>query len=70
MNATTTCEIRDYTTGRVIGDAEVSDDVLEQYETGKIGQWPEGIIVASDLLSDEEINRLGIEDDTTVWIEI
>lgn len=66
---TTTTEIRNYTTGRVIGDAEVNDDVLEQYEAKEIGQWPEGILAASDLLSAEEIDRLGIAADTTVWIE-
>lgn len=69
MNATTTAEIRDYTTGRVIGDAEVNDDVMERYESQEIGQWPEGILAASDLLSDAEIERLGIESNTTVWIE-
>jgi len=69
MTATTTAEIRDYTTGRVIGDAEVNDDVMERYESQEIGQWPEGILAASDLLSDAEIERLGIESNTTVWIE-
>lgn len=66
---TTTAEIRDYTTGRVIGDAEVNDEVLERYEAKEIGQWPEGIIAAAELLSDAEAERLGIEGNATVWIE-
>jgi hypothetical protein len=67
---TTSSEIRDYTTGCVIGWAEVADETLAAYEGQEIGQWPEGILAASDLLSDAEIDRLGIEANRTVWIEV
>lgn len=67
---TTTTTIMDYATGREIGMAQVADATLEAYESQEIGQWPEGIIRADELLDAAEIERLGIEDDTTVWIEL
>lgn len=67
---TTTATIRDYTTGREIGEAQVEDATMESYEEQEIGQWPEGIVRADELLSDAEIDRLGIEPSDTVWIEV
>lgn len=66
---TTIAIITDYTTGRELGTAEVEIATLEAYEAHEIGQWPEGIIAAGDLLPASEIERMGIEADTTVWIE-
>ncbi len=66
---TTTAELKDYTTGRDLGTAAVEIETLDAYEQHRIGQWPEGIISARDLISDAEIDRLGISGDTTVWIE-
>ena len=66
----TTCEIKNYTTGKVIGEAKVDAEVYSDYESQRIGQWPEGIIPACELLSVPELMRLGIDADETVWIEI
>ena len=68
--ATTTATIRDYTPGREIGEAQVASATLEAYQAEEIGQWPGGIVRADELLSDAEIDRLGIESSDTVWIEV
>lgn len=65
----TAASITDYTTGKDLGMADVEIATLDAYEAHEIGQWPEGIIRADELLSDAEITRLGIEANTTVWIE-
>lgn len=70
MGTTTLATVNDYTTGRDLGLCDVFDDAMEAYEAKEIGQWPEGVISASELLSDSEIERLGIDADTTIWIEI
>ena len=65
---TTTCEIRNYTTGKVCGEARVDRELYMEYTSQKIGQWPEGIIAADELLMPGEMERLGLEDTDTVWI--
>ena len=42
-----------------------------QYEAGAHPdfQWPEGIARAGDVIEDEILGRLGIDPDTTIWLD-
>ena len=64
--------VMDHATGRRIGTAEVCDGDRDAYEAGDhpAFQWPEGIARAADVLSPEDIDRLGIDGQATIWFEV
>ncbi len=70
MLGNVTCDIRDYQSGELIGEAAVRETTFDRYEQQEIAQWPEGTIRAGDLLSEAEMERLNIGPDRIVWIDI
>jgi hypothetical protein len=56
--------VNDYTTGKFLGRADIDE---ENYNAN--AQWPQGTILAGDILSDEEIDKFGITSETIVYCD-
>lgn len=61
---TRTASVSRYSTGDYLGTAEV---VWADYEAGM--QDDTGVIEAGDILSDDDMERLGVEPKTVIWCE-
>lgn len=58
-----------YATGKGLGEVQIHPFAWECYAKQTIGQWPEGIVAARDVMDSDEIERVGIEEGTTIFLE-
>jgi hypothetical protein len=58
-----------YSTGKSLGKVQVRPFAADCYARQTIGQWPEGLVEASDVMDADEIERIGISSTTTVYVE-
>ena len=55
--------VMEYREGSCLGYANVS---WARYK--RLAQWPQGLVGASEILSDRTLKRLRLEPDTTIWL--
>ena len=67
----TTVTVVRHSDGRQMGEVEVRDTDWERYDASAHPsyQWPEGIARACDVLSEEDIERLGLAETTVIYLE-
>lgn len=68
---TVTVDVMRYADGVKVGTVEMDAAEWEQYAACEhpAYQWPEGIARVGDVLTCEEIEKMGIGADTTVWLD-
>jgi hypothetical protein len=71
MASTTKVAVMRYRDGEHVGDVEMERAEWELYAASGHPdyQWPEGIARAGDVLQGRELAALGLDEDTTIYLE-
>jgi hypothetical protein len=67
---TMTIRVKRYSDGETVGTVEMAVDEWESYAdcTHEAYQWPEGLALAGDVLTEEQREEMGLDDNTTIWL--
>jgi hypothetical protein len=66
-----TIRVKRYSDGEIVGTVEMAVDEWERYAdcTHPAYQWPEGLALAGDVLTEEEKQETGLNENETIWLE-
>jgi hypothetical protein len=68
---TMTIRVKRYSDGQTVGTVEMDVEEWGQYAdcTHPAYQWPEGLALTGDVLTDEQRQEMGLREDETIWLE-
>jgi hypothetical protein len=66
-----TIRVKRYSDGQTVGTVEMDVEEWDTYAdcTHEAYQWPEGLALAGDVLTEEERQETGLNENETIWLE-
>jgi hypothetical protein len=66
-----TVDVRRLSDGEKVGTTTMPAAEWERYAAGTHPgyQWPEGAALAGDVLTDEQVDEMGLDAGTVIWLE-